>query len=123
MSGARTATLGFVLSTTTDRPEVSDSEMSCSCRRCGRRLLPSRSLLTWSCVPAKRSRKNVDLPDAGNPIRITHSIVTAGQTKPAPAGPARPALHYRDLTWDSITGFRILRSGISRIIELPKCHE
>jgi SAM-dependent methyltransferase len=28
----------------------------------------------WSCVPANRWRKNVVLPDAGNPIRITHSI-------------------------------------------------
>src|SRR6266511_1038147 len=79
MIGARTATLGFVLSTTTDRPDASDSEMSCSWRRCRVRLFRSRSLLTRSCVPAKRSRKNVDLPDAGNPIRITHSI------------------HYRDL--------------------------
>ena len=36
MIGARTATLGLVLSMTTDRPDASDSEMSCSCRRCAR---------------------------------------------------------------------------------------
>ena len=32
----------------------------------------------WSCVPAKRSRKKVDLPDAGSPIRITHSTRNHG---------------------------------------------
>src|SRR5215470_6641215 len=79
MSGARDATLGLVLSTTTDRPDASDSAISCSCLRCGFRLLRSRSLLTWSWVPARRSRKNVDLPDAGKPIRITHSIGRAAR--------------------------------------------
>src|ERR1044071_4531933 len=79
MRGARTPALGLVLSTTTDRPAASDSAMSCSCRRCGRRLLRSKSLLMWSCVPANRSRKNVDLPAAGKPIRITHSIGRAAR--------------------------------------------
>jgi SAM-dependent methyltransferase len=37
-------------------------------------------LLTWSWVAANRSRKNVDLPDAGKPIRITHSIARAGRS-------------------------------------------
>src|SRR5688572_979405 len=37
------------------------------------------SLLTCSCVAAKRSRKNVDLPDPGRPIRITHSMCVSSQ--------------------------------------------
>lgn len=31
-------------------------------------------MLTWSCVPANRWRKKVDLPEAGSPTKITHSM-------------------------------------------------
>src|SRR6185369_12332250 len=75
MSGARSTTRGLVLSTTRERPARKASSMRASWSAPRSRAFGIRSLLTWAWVSAKRDRKNVVLPDAGRPTRMTSSIL------------------------------------------------
>src|SRR4028119_284489 len=74
MRDERSSTVGLVLSITTERPACSAASMSCACLLARFLLLRIRSLLTCSCVVAKCVRKNVLLPDACRPIKMTNSI-------------------------------------------------
>ena len=53
--GGALALVALVLSTTTERPAASDSSISRRWRP-ARSAAGQRSLLTWTCVPAKRVR-------------------------------------------------------------------
>src|SRR5215204_821449 len=73
MSARRSSSVGFVLSTTTQRPTARAARRRCSCLLFLLRLFGKRSLLTCWWVSANRSRKKVLFPDACKPTNTTNS--------------------------------------------------